>query len=118
MTPEQAKVLNQIEQKVNDLCVNNTREHDEIKTRIKDVVNSQNERVDKCDTRFDERPKTNFIIKLMGGMCAVVFALSILFGTVSLLNRINIATISHELHQHISFKALENDVEVVEDKGE
>jgi len=106
MTPEQEKTLNQIEQKLNDMCVSNTKEHKEIKETIKDIQDYQNTRVLDCEKRFEDRPKYNIFMWIVGGIGATVITLSIIFGGIVISNNKNIATITHELNDHIAFAVI------------
>ena len=106
MTPEQEKTLNQIEQKLNDMCVSNTKEHKEIKDTIKDIQKYQTDRVDICEKRFEDRPKYNVFMWIVGGIGATVITLSIIFGGIVISNNKNIATITHELNDHIAFAVI------------
>lgn len=68
MTPEQAKTLAKIEQKLNDMCGSNTREHKE----IKDTQINIWEKIDVNKTEvyqaLNNRPRWNVIMWLMGGI--------------------------------------------------
>ena len=106
MTPEQSKVLYQIEQKLNDMCASNTREHKEIKDDIQKIEEYQNDRSFECEKKFDERPKMNLFMWVLGGMGGIVLTLSVIFGGISLSNNKTIAAISHELQDHIAFSVI------------
>ena len=79
MTPEQSKTLTRVEQKLNDMCVSNTREHLEIKGDIK-----------RAEDKLDNRVKPQLFYWVLGGVFFVLF----LFG-------IRIADNKWDLEKHI-----------------
>ena len=87
MTPEQAKTLGKIEQKLNDMCSSNTKEHDQIRNQIQHNLDQvEIKMIDKngqaqvrqleCRKMFDSRPKMPLMLWLFGG----VFACLIIIG--------------------------------------
>jgi hypothetical protein len=79
MTPEQAKQLAQIEQKLNDFCRSNALEHREIKeTQIN--INKKLD-VDKTEVykALNNRPRWNVVMWLIGG----IFACLMIIGTMT-----------------------------------
>ena len=83
MTPEQAKILGQIEQKLNDICHSNAREHKEIKEQIQknlDIMEdrflnygdrNQTQRIE-CQRMFDERPTNTLFYWVVGGVGGLI----------------------------------------------
>ncbi len=81
MTPEQAKTLGKIEQKIDDLVDANKERHKEIKTEIKNNHSSVEKKLgDKdilsaarqieCQKMFDSRPKLPLMLWLFAGVFA------------------------------------------------
>lgn len=64
MTPEQHETLARVEQKLNDMCVSNTREHTEIKEDIK-----------RAEDKLDNRVKPQLFYWVLGGVFVCLFIL-------------------------------------------
>jgi hypothetical protein len=77
MTPEQAQVLTRVEQKLNDMCVSNTREHKEIKDNLKDIVLKVDTDKTEVYKALNNRPKWSVTMWLIGG----IFTVLLLIGT-------------------------------------
>ena len=73
MTPEQSKVLYQIEQKLDDMHCANKREHKEIKDIIDGIQLSRESRERDCEKKFDERPKMTLFKWVIGGVFVTLF---------------------------------------------
>ena len=79
MTPEQAITLGKISQKIDDMCDSNKRDHGEIKdqiqvnlesveSRFNNLSSQKHERMIECGKMFDQRPKMNLFLWVMGGV--------------------------------------------------
>ena len=75
MTPEQAKTLAKIEQKLDDLCVNNTRDHKQINDRLNIQDGEHTTRNIECQKMFDVRPKMNLFLWFMAGIFLCIFTI-------------------------------------------
>ena len=75
MTPEQAKTLAKIDQKLDDLYVNNAREHKEIKDNMVRQNGFKETQVHEYQKMFDSRPKMTLFLWFMAGIFAVMFTI-------------------------------------------
>ena len=64
MTPKQAETLTRVEQKLNDMCSSNTREHSEIKEDLK-----------RTEDKMDNRIKPVLFYWVLGGVFACLLIL-------------------------------------------
>ena len=91
MTPDQAKILAQIEQKLDDLCQHNANEHKELKSTINDIYKKVDEDKTEVYRALNNRPRWNVIMWLLGG----VFASLIIIGSF-------MYDIDNKIEKHIS----------------
>jgi len=77
MTPDQAKSLAQIEQKLDDLCASNTSQHDQLTLTQGDIYEKLDAGKTEMYQALNNRPKWSVVMWLMGG----VFASMIIIGT-------------------------------------
>ncbi|HUU86372.1 MAG TPA: hypothetical protein VMX17_01295 [Candidatus Glassbacteria bacterium] len=76
MTPDQAKILAQIEQKLDDLCQHNANEHKELKSTINDIYKKVDEDKTEVYRALNNRPRWNVIMWLLGGFFLALVAVA------------------------------------------
>lgn len=68
MTPEQAKTLGKIEQKLDDFCKLNAEEHKEIKVSQFDINKRLDENKTEVYKALNNRPRWSVVMWLLGGV--------------------------------------------------
>ena len=91
MTPEQAQILGRVEQKITDMCITNTKEHEEIKDKFEAIQASKETREIICDKKFENRLTNKIFFWVMTGVFAGLF---FLFGMMT--------NIDHKLNMQIN----------------
>lgn len=75
MTPEQARALGRVEQKITDMCITNTKEHKEIKDIIDVIQISRETRELACSAKFERRPTNKIFYWVLSGVFGMLFFL-------------------------------------------
>jgi len=113
MTPEQAKSLAQIEQKLNDLCVSNTAEHVELKGTTNDIYKVVDENKSEMYKALNNRPRWSVVMWLIGGVFGCIAIIGTLMWHLDRKLEVHMDN-SRAIYQQLTGQPWEGDIQDVE----